>query len=145
MTDEHCAYCDATDLDATGEAQIDHFKPKSRSEFYELVCQWSNLFWVCFACNKAKLDKWEPELLRPDADDFEFERYFEYRADSGRLEPSAVASADAQHRAERTIDLLHLNRGGACEQRKNIAREMRREPMLDAKKYPYRFLIPLCA
>src|SRR5690349_19293380 len=53
VTDQHCAYCDGYPIDATGEEQIDHFRPKSRPEFYELVCTWDNLFLICSACNKA--------------------------------------------------------------------------------------------
>jgi hypothetical protein len=34
MTAEHCSYCDGHPLNATGIETVDHFRPKSRPEFY---------------------------------------------------------------------------------------------------------------
>jgi uncharacterized protein (TIGR02646 family) len=141
MTAEHCSYCDGYPIDGTGEETIDHFRPKGRPEFYELVCEWSNLFLACSACNNAKQDQWDEALLRPDDPDFRFERYFEYHDESGRLLPSAAASSDDQARALRTIEIFDLNRRGACSNRRRTVEWIRRiSPEVDG----YRFLIPLC-
>lgn len=145
MTEGHCAYCDGFPPAAMGEAQIDHFCPKSREEFYDLVCMWENLFLICYACNKAKKDKWEPALLRPDESGFAFSRYFSYRTDTGALEPNVAASIDEQHRAQRTIEILDLNRADACVLRKTTVRLM----LLasggeDLADLGYRYLIPYC-
>jgi uncharacterized protein (TIGR02646 family) len=143
MTGGHCSYCDAGPdaIEATGEETVDHFCPKGRPEFYELVCTWTNLFLVCTACNKAKREQWNEALLRPDVPDFRFERYFEYDFESGELQPSAAATADDQARARHTIDILDLNRDGACRTRQRTVEWIQRiSPEVDG----YRFLIPLC-
>ncbi len=145
MTDERCAYCDGHPIAAMGEAQIDHFRPKSRAEFYGLVCAWENLFLICSACNKAKLDKWDEALLRPDDAKFRFDHYFAYRTDTGELIPNAAAPLSQQQQAIRTIEILDLNRAGACTLRKmtvGLIRAAQTED--DLLDLGYRFLFPLC-
>lgn len=141
MTQSHCAYCDGFPLDATGEEQIDHFRPKSRPEFYPLVCQWENLFLICSACNRAKRDQWDEALLRPDEPGLEFSRYFTYRTDTGVLEPNDGASLDDRRRATRTIQVLDLNRAGLCTMRMQVMKWMLRE---EFDQLPYRYLLSLC-
>jgi uncharacterized protein (TIGR02646 family) len=145
MTANHCSYCDGHPLGATDVPMVDHFRPKGRDEFYALVCTWSNLFLTCSACNKAKREQWDDALLNPDAPNYRFERYFEFRPESGELQPAAMASADEQQRARRTIDILQLNREQACRCRKRAFRDIRRAARDgDPLDYGYRFLIPLC-
>ena len=145
MSELRCAYCDGHPIDATGEEQIDHFRPKSRKEFYGLVCSWDNLFLICSACNKAKLSKWDEALLRPDEQGFAFSRYFSYRTDTGKLEPNAAASRLDQHRAEQTIKIFGLNRAGACTMRQWTVKSIQRvESQIELDDLGYRYLIPLC-
>ncbi len=145
MTDERCAYCDGHPIAAMGESQIDHFRPKSREEFYGLVCSWQNLFLSCNACNKAKLDKWEEALLRPDEAEFTFERFFSYRTDTGQLIPNAAASLHDQQRAAQTIEILDLNRSGACTLRKWMADLiLKAQTEEELSVLGYRYLIPIC-
>src|SRR3954463_13535083 len=59
MTDGGGSYCDGHPIDAMGAGAVDHFRPKSQSAFYELVCAWSNLFLTCTACNHAKGEQWD--------------------------------------------------------------------------------------
>jgi uncharacterized protein (TIGR02646 family) len=145
MTGGRCSYCDGHPLDATGAASVDHFRPKGRPEFHELVCAWTNLFLTCTACNHAKGEQWNEALLRPDEPGFRFERYFEYRADTGALEPATAALPEEQVRARRTIEILGLNRPGACTSRKRAVRAMLHavtdEDLTDTA---YRYLIPVC-
>lgn len=144
MTSGHCSYCDGHPIGATGVATVDHFRPKSRPEFYELVCSWTNLFFTCTACNHAKGEQWDEALLRPDDPDFDFERYFEYRPQSGELEP-ASRDPEEQRRARRTIEILDLNRAGACMNRKRAERSMKAlGPDIPLDDWAYRYLIPLC-
>ena len=145
MTAGHCAYCDGCPIDSVGVESVDHFRPKTHPAFYELVCAWTNLFLICTACNHAKRDKWDEALLRPDDLDFSFERYFEYRFDSGKLQPASTASADEQRRAVRTIEILELNRAGACLSRKRAVQWIRRAAAGDdLDGCGYRYLHPLC-
>jgi uncharacterized protein (TIGR02646 family) len=144
MTAGHCSYCDGHPLGATGVETVDHFRPKSRQEFYELVCTWTNLFLTCTACNHAKQEHWDDDLLRPDDLDYDFERYFEFRFDSGELKPASAASPAEQRRALRTIEIFDLNRAGACVSRKRMVHLMRNLPDVDLDDCPYRYLLPLC-
>jgi uncharacterized protein (TIGR02646 family) len=146
MTAGHCSYCDGHPLRATGIEAVDHFRPKSLPEFYELVCAWTNLFLTCTACNHAKREQWDEALLRPDDVDFRFERYFEVRFDSGKLEPAPAASPEERQRARRTIEILDLNRADVCSSRLRVVRWMRRSDAEDepVDGWPYRYLLPLC-
>jgi uncharacterized protein (TIGR02646 family) len=145
MTANHCSYCDGHPLGATDVPSVDHFRPKGREEFYGLVCTWSNLFLSCSACNKAKREQWDDALLHPDDPAYRFERYFEFRPETGELQPAVMASADEQRRARRTIEILQLNREQACRCRKRAFRDIRRSARDgDPLDYGYRFLIPLC-
>jgi uncharacterized protein (TIGR02646 family) len=144
MTVHHCSYCDGYPVDATGKEEIDHFRPKSHEAFYELVCAWENLFLVCSMCNAAKQSQWEQALLRPDDVDYAFDRYFLFRFDTGALEPAPDIAEGERHRASQTIEILELNRTGACKARlaavKTIERRVSDAELADV---PYRFLIPL--
>ncbi len=144
MTAHRCSYCDGYPLNATGNDEIDHFRPKTHEEFYELVCAWENLFVICSRCNGAKRDQWESALLRPDDLDYAFERYFLYRSDSGALEPAPDITENERRRALRTIEILELNRTDACIARRNTVKMIQRRLSDDElNDVPYRFLIPL--
>ena len=142
MTDGHCSYCDACPVTATGKEKIDHFRPKSRLEFYHLAYAWDNLFYTCSACNGAKKEKWDERLLKPDDPDYDFERYFLYQSDSGKLEANPGAANDEKERAELTIAIFNLNRDGSCEMRKREERRLRGLKEDDLSDAAYRFLIP---
>ncbi len=122
--------------------EIDHFRPKSRPEFYYLAYAWTNLFLTCTACNSAKREQWDEALLRPDEEDFAFERYF-YAEATGELIPRPGASTVDQHRARRTIAILGLNAGDKVLARRSAARAMRRAAPGELDEFPYRFLLPL--
>lgn len=143
MTDGRCSYCDGYPIDATGEAQIDHFRPKGRPEFYELVCEWTNLFLACSACNKAKGARWDECLLRPDEPGFTFERFFDFRFDSGEMHENPAASDVDRRRAARSIEVFNLNRPGACMRRLEVIK-MIRASAVPHDVLAHRFLLPLC-
>jgi hypothetical protein len=70
------------------------------------------LYLVCTACNKAKLDEWNQQLLQPDDPSYSFERYFMVDSLTGELKPNPAASTDDRTRATETIRVLGLQRGG---------------------------------
>lgn len=141
MTQEHCAYCDGDLRSGTTEEHIDHFRPKSRPEFYALVCAWENLFLVCSPCNKAKGHFWDDLLLKPDDLDFRFSRYFSYAYDTDRLEPNLASSAEDVARARKTIDLLKLNAPKHCTSRRRVRELFDKLPEEDRQHIlSYRFL-----
>jgi uncharacterized protein (TIGR02646 family) len=144
MTAHRCSYCDGYPLNATGQDQVDHFRPKGLEAFYKLVCAWDNLFLICSGCNTSKLDRWEPALLKPDDLDYTFARYFLFRFDSGELEPAPDVPDADRHRAFRTIEILKLNRTDACIARLKAVKEIQRRQSDDElADVAYRFLIPL--
>lgn len=106
QTDAHCSYCDQFPISPPGTETIDHFKPKSR--FPGEAFSWENLY---FACNRCQLrgDIWDEKLLRPDAEDFEFARYFIWDYTNGELLPNPAASLLDQDRAAFTIASFRLN------------------------------------
>ncbi|MCA9490690.1 MAG: HNH endonuclease [Myxococcales bacterium] len=133
MTDEHCAYCDHFPLGIEASAEIDHFQPKSDDRFAHLAYEWTNLYGVCRRCNQAKSDRWEAALLRPDDEDYAFDRYFEVDLLTGRLEPRGDAPQADRERARVTIEVFGLNLHPRPRERARIARE----PIEDG---PYRYL-----
>jgi uncharacterized protein (TIGR02646 family) len=144
MTQGHCSYCDLYP-NPGGNDEIDHFRPKTRKEFYELVCEWTNLFLICTACNKAKGNKWDEALLRPDENGFAFSKYFSYRTDTAELEPNVAATPSDQHRARRTIEIFDLNRASACTQRrKEIRHILNAKSIEELFDVGYRYLISIC-
>lgn len=143
MTLGRCSYCDAYPLGASGKKELDHFRPKSRPEFYGLVCAWTNLFLACTACNGAKREQWDEALLRPDAEEFRFDRYFYYEPSTGRLIPTPGATPEDRHRATRTIDILDLNSGDRCLARRVAAQSIRRASTEELADVGYRYLIAL--
>lgn len=144
MTAQRCSYCDAYPLDATGYEEIDHFCPKTREAFYELVCAWENLFLICSHCNGAKRDQWDAALLRPDDPGYSFERYFLFNFHTGELEPAPDIPESDRLRALRTIEILEINRSGTCLARLKAVKEIvRRRSDDELADVPYRFLIPL--
>jgi hypothetical protein len=41
--------------------ELDHFKPKSKSEFQDLVHQYTNIYYSCHVCNQKKWSHWPSE------------------------------------------------------------------------------------
>jgi len=103
----HCCYCDSYPIGATGRKEVDHFRPKTR--FPEDVCTWANLYLGCTACNGAKSDQWSRLLLRSDASNFEFARYFSVTPATGAIAPNPRANRRDQARARMTIRVFDLD------------------------------------
>lgn len=135
QTDEHCSYCDGFPIGATGRSELDHFVPKEREP--GLAYDWNNLYLACTACNGEKLSKWDPLLLRPDAVDYSFSRYFCFDTLHGSLLPQPGASEHDQARARRTIEILGLNRNDLCRARRDRLRPRRKYAHAELA---YRFL-----
>ncbi len=54
-----CAFCETILTDrkkAENEFTIEHFRPKSKVQYYWLGNEWTNLFPLCFICNNRKED-----------------------------------------------------------------------------------------
>ena len=55
-----CVYCTTHENEFGGPRSfgIDHFRPKSKTEFRALVNVYTNLLYACSVCNSFKLDDW---------------------------------------------------------------------------------------
>jgi uncharacterized protein (TIGR02646 family) len=108
MTRGKCTYCESV-LEVTSYLEVDHYHPKSR--YPSKAYTWSNLFPACRVCNGAKGDSdHKGSLLKPDVEDPE--PFFWVNPDSGELEPHPSLDDAGRHRADETIRICKLQRGG---------------------------------
>lgn len=112
---EHCAFCDSYPLGRSSLTTLEHFRPKSR--YPRLAYVWHNLFPCCNRCQNTKRDRFDRKLLKPDVDDYEFERYFLVNYRTGEIGVNPAANDDDQQRAQITIDLYGLNAHGCPQSR----------------------------
>ncbi|MDX2070472.1 MAG: hypothetical protein SFV55_18740 [Haliscomenobacter sp.] len=108
QSQNHCAYCDAFPLQI-GDDTIDHFCPKSVPDYFMEAYSWRNLYCACNHCQTAKMESFSTDLLRPDAPDYSFERYFLYNYASHEIEVNPNASLTDQNKAETTIRIFQFN------------------------------------
>ncbi len=106
QTQNHCSFCDHYPVSPPGVDTIEHFKPKSR--FPEQAFEWENLYYCCNFCQQ-KNNNYDEDLLRPDAEDFVFDRYFRWDYTTGELLVNSQASEEDQNRAKITIKIYALN------------------------------------
>lgn len=111
QTQDHCSYCDAYPP-KRGDNTIDHFKPKSDPRFYLLAYDWDNLYFACGHCQISKSEKFDSNLLRPDAKDYTFERYFVYNYTNHEIEVNLAANETDQRAAAITIKIFDFNHKG---------------------------------
>jgi len=103
---EHCSFCDLFPVSPPSNPTIEHFRPKTL--FPREAYQWENLYYCCDYC-QGKGEAFDEALLRPDAEDYSFERYFRWDFTTGELKINELASPADQERAARTIQLYRLN------------------------------------
>ncbi|WP_318388819.1 hypothetical protein [Enterobacter sp.] len=143
MTKGHCAFCDGGDLGAMSRETLEHFRPKSRQEFYHLAYQWENLYPCCDRCQSEKLEKYDDALLIADAADYIFEDYFMVDYSTGEIQPNAIASASNQYRASRTIEIYGLNVDARKTiRKKELKRYLQRDEATDfLDDFSYRYFL----
>jgi uncharacterized protein (TIGR02646 family) len=108
QTQDHCSFCDNFPISPPGIDTIEHFKPKAK--YPRLAYKWDNLYYCCPYCQQ-KWAEFDELALRPDADDYEFDRYFRWDFTKGTIAPNERASPEDQARAVATINLYRLNEG----------------------------------
>jgi uncharacterized protein (TIGR02646 family) len=107
LTANHCSFCDGYPLGAQSRQTIEHFRPKSK--YPKLAYVWHNLFLCCDVCQNAKGENYNKKLLKPDAIDYEFNRYFKIKAKTGEIVINPTASIEDKERAQITIGIYDLN------------------------------------
>lgn len=108
QTQSHCSFCDNFPVSPPSLETVEHFRPKSK--FHREAYHWPNLYFCCDYCQQ-KGEDFDEALLRPDAGDFDFDRYFRWDHTTGRLEINETATPEDQNRARVTLELYRLNEG----------------------------------
>ena len=131
---DHCSFCDAFPVCPPSNPTIEHFRPKTR--FPREAYQWENLYFCCDFC-QGKGEEFEEGLLRPDAEDYRFDRFFRWDFTTGNLEVNEQASLEDQQRATVTIALYRLNTGHPSLRRRE-ARRRSKSPAEPLDEFAYR-------
>jgi uncharacterized protein (TIGR02646 family) len=139
QTQSHCSYCDKYPLYRKDDS-IDHFKPKSDERFYMLVCHWENLFLCCAHCQDAKKDQYDDDLLRPDAGDYAFNKYFVYNFTDNMIEINTGLSEGDRRKAEITMKIFDFNHDALIKARENAIFRFIHDDAIDTGTYEFRFL-----
>lgn len=133
MYNNRCCYCEG----ALGEqtyGRIEHLKPKSLPQFYDLTFVWDNLHWSCEICNTNKGKKWNSKfpILDPTKDNID--DHIRLNVDSGEYE-----IINGSRRGETTIEHTQMNRCKLVEARQKVAFRIKknflRKDEKDRKKY----------
>lgn len=124
-----CSYCDCYQ-DNDGNLLIEHFK--GRTKFPELEAEYSNLYAACFSCNNRKKDENYPtsEPLRPDNEDYDFDKYFYFEPDKGEI----IA---LNENAEITLNFLNLNNSDIKKARINFCTEWKKKGERPGKSFRF--------
>jgi len=145
LTADHCSFCDSYPLAAKNKQTIEHFRP--RSSYPKLAYVWHNLFLCCETCQTAKGDDFKKNLLKPDAEEYEFNRYFIVNFKTGEIEINTRGSKKDQERAKITIRIYGLNSYGRPKARadhynwvKNQVRKQKINKDKDLDILSYRFM-----
>ena len=106
QTQDHCSFCDNFPVSPPSIDTIEHFRPKTL--FPREAYRWVNLYFCCMYCQQKRAD-FDEALLRPDAIDYHFDRYFRWDYTLGTIEVNEQASPEDRERARVTIRLFRLN------------------------------------
>lgn len=140
QTQNHCSYCDHFPL-RRGDETIDHFKPKSLEEFYDIVCHWENLYIACKHCQDSKNSSYSKDLLRPDEMLYSFSKFFDYNYTSHKINPSEAESAENKQKALETIRIFDFNHLGLVKARELAYNKFINDPSPFINDYNYRFIL----
>ena len=139
MTANHCSFCDGYPIGPIARNTIEHFKPKSVSGYPEEAYSWENLFLSCDVCQNSKKDNYDSKLLKPDVEDYEFEKYFTIAYRTGDIEVNLRANQEDQKRAKVTIDMYGLNEEDRPHYRREELEKYSKDKDIDI--FSYRFFI----
>ena len=103
---DHCSFCDNYPISPPSYDTVEHFRPKAL--FPREAYKWENLYYCCDFC-QGKGDEFDEAMLRPDAEDYAFDRFFRWDYTRGTLEVNERALPEDQHRAGVTLNLYRLN------------------------------------
>jgi len=147
QTQDHCSYCDGYPP-VLGDDTIDHFQPKGDPLFHHHAYTWGNLYVACAHCQRAKMEQYSTDLLRPDEQEYRFERYFIYNFNTHHVEVDPSATEDYQRRAALTIRIFQFNHTGKVAMRRNEFERWiykKREENAHIDDFAFRFMMDIMA
>jgi uncharacterized protein (TIGR02646 family) len=133
----HCSFCDSYPVSPPSVDTVEHFRPKS--QFPREAYKWENLYFCCCHC-QAKGEDFDEALLRPDAEDYSFDRYFRWDFTTGRLEVNERAPREDQNRAQVTVELYRLNEEHPSLRRRELRRRSK-DPEAPLDDFAYRHFV----
>lgn len=108
---EKCVYCAISENPIGGydHFHVEHFRPKSLSQFNHLLKEYENLFYACAICNRFKSNDWPNDpvidhsiISYPDPKNVDYNTLF-FCEENGILKGSYIAS-------RYMVEKLNLNR-----------------------------------
>lgn len=121
ISKKHCMLCDGYPIGAKSRKTIEHYFP--RNEYPCFTFLWENLFYCCDVCNGAasKFRTFE-YTLKPDNEDYLFDKYFYFDLNSGKLivhENLKMNAPDKYAKANLFLKRYDINNGERTESRQN--------------------------
>lgn len=139
MSDNHCHYCDKFPL-LHGDLTIDHFKPKSKPEFYSIAYKWENLYLSCNHCQRCKMEQYDSCLLSPDEFNYSFRFFFIYNYSTHELEINPQISPKDHSKAEITLSIFNFNHPSLTTSRRHAFERFIASSSPDIQDDPFRFI-----
>lgn len=150
LYDFKCAYCEIDLRKFNRDSTVEHYRPKSKNQYYWLAHEWSNFLLACSDCQRFKDNDFpiggEQQLIAPILENGRLD-YEKCKSNHSYLlselplilnpeidDPAEYFSFNIENgkfeaigenvRALKTLDLLRLNRDNLCFQRKKIVDEL---------------------
>ncbi len=142
LSGKRCAFCDRP-MSPIGdtEEEIEHFKPKSYNKYPELAFEWTNLYPICPKCNKIKGSRFSDLLLRPDSNNYGFDKWFWFNPFTGELDIKSDNKKSIEYKqAEKTIEFYGLNRTKLVERRKFVSKSKTKNKGFFGGVLPFRYI-----
>lgn len=113
MTKNHCSFCDFYPMQSGAQDTIEHFIPKGGKHAQpKIAYKWANLYLACRNC-QSKGSQYDKLLLKPDASNYNFKKYFDINPINGDIIPNIKNKGTEKYeRAKITIKLFKLNNFG---------------------------------
>lgn len=115
MYNKHCCYCESV-IGISSYGRIEHLRPKSLPQFYELAFDWDNLHWCCEICNTSyKKARWNFQFPILDPSKDEISQFLRLNLTTGEYE-----DIGNDRRAKTTIAHTGINREELVKARRRI-------------------------
>ncbi len=112
LTNGHCSFCDGYPLNDTSKETIEHYFPKA--EYKDRTYEWGNLFYTCDKCQSySNSHRSFVYTLKMDDEDYSFDRYFWFDAESGEVRVYENLSEKEKNDAINFLERYGINNSDA--------------------------------